>query len=185
MRFVLGLLAAGLLCAQAAADEVDLSFNSDALRIIYAHDLRNSRLNVDGGWLNNSDFGSVPHVGLTLRGFASGGANPIRAGLGGRLAYVDGDLSNQSGFGLAVGGFLSYTLTRFNRVTFTGAAYYAPDVLTGSGLKKYQDYTARIGYQFMRDAEIYLGVRFVEGDFDAAPKVEFDDGTHIGFFITF
>ena len=185
MRFVLALLAAGLLCAQAAADEIDLSFSNDALRVVYLHDLTNSRLNAEGGWLDNSDHGSALHVGLTLRGFASGGANPIRAGVGGRLAVVDGDLPDQNGYGLGMGGFLSYTLTRYNRITLTGAAYFAPDVLTGSGLKKYQDYTARLGYQIMRDAEIYLGVRYVKGNFDAAPQLLIDDGAHIGFSIRF
>ena len=185
MRFVLALLAAGLLWAQAAADEIDLSFSNDALRVVYLHDLRNSRLNVEGGWLDNSDSGSALHVGLTLRGFASGGSNPVRAGVGGRLAVVDGDLPDQSGYGFGVGGFLSFTLTRFNRITLTGAAYFAPDVLTGSGLEKYQDYTARLGYQIMRDAEIYLGVRYVKGDFNARPEVRFDDGMHIGFSIRF
>ncbi len=185
MRCVLALLAAGLLCVQAAADEIDLSFNSDALRIIYFHDLRESRLNIDGGWLDNGDNGDAVHVGVTLRGFASEGANPIRAGLGGRLAFVDGDRTDQSGFGLGVGGFLSYTLTRFNRITLTGAAYFTPNVLTDSDLEKYQDYTARIGYQFMRDAEVYLGVRYIKGDFDGAPNVVFDDGMHIGFSINF
>ncbi len=185
MRFVFALLAAGLLCAQVVADEIDLSFNSDALRIIYFHDLKDSRLNIDGGWLDHGDNGSAAHISVILRGFASEGANPIRSGLGGRLAFVDGDLSAQSGYGLSVGGFMSYTLTRYNRITLTGAAYFAPDVLTGSGLEKYQDYTFRFGYRFMRDAEIYLGARYVKGDFDAAPSVEFDDGAHIGFNIKF
>ena len=185
MRFVLALLAAGLLCVQAAADEIDLSFSSDALRVVYLHDITNSRLNVEGGWLENGDYGRALHVGLTLRGFASGGANPVRAGVGGRLAVVDGDLPNQSGYGLGVGGFLSYTFTRFNRITLTGAAYFAPDILTGSDLEKYQDYTARLGYQILRDAEIYLGVRYVKGSFDVTPEVLFDDGAHIGFSIRF
>ncbi len=185
MRCVLALLAAGLLCVQAAADEIDLSFSGDALRVVYLHDLTNSRLNVEGGWLENGDYGRALHVGLTLRGFASGGANPVRAGVGGRLAVVDGDLANQSGYGFGMGGFLSYTLTRFNRITLTGAAYFAPDILTGSDLEKYQDYTARLGYQIMWDAEIYLGVRYVKGDFNATSKVLFDDGVHIGFSIRF
>ena len=185
MRLVLALLAAGLLCAQAAADEIDLSFNNDALRIIYFHDVRDSRLNIDGGWLDNGDYGSAAHVSMTLRGFASEGVNPIRAGLGGRLAYVDGNLPDQSGFGLGVGGFLSYTLAKYNRITFTGAAYFAPDVLTGSGLEKYHDYTVKFGYRFMRDAEVYLGARYVKGEFDAIPNVLFDDGMHIGFNIRF
>ena len=185
MRFVLALLVAGLLCAQAAADEIDLSFNSDALRIIYLYDLRNTKLNLDGGWLYHSDNGNALHLGLTLSGFASEGANPVRGGLGGRVAYVDGDLPDQSGFALGVGGFLSYTLAKFNRITLTGAAYFAPDIATISDLEKYQDYTAKVGYQFLREADIYLGVRYVKGNFDTAPDVLFDNGMHIGFNLKF
>ena len=185
MRFVFALLVAGLCCAQAAADEIDLSLNSDALRFIYLHDLRNTELELDGGWLYNSDNGNAVHLGLTLPGFASEGANPVRAGLGGRLVYVDGDLSDQSGFGLGLGGFLSYTLAKFNRITLTGAAYFAADITTISDLEKYQDYTAKVGYQFMREAEVYLGARYVKGNFDTAPNVLFDNGMHVGFHVNF
>jgi hypothetical protein len=185
MRFVVVLLAAGLCCAQAVADEIDLSLNSDALRFIYLYDLRNTKLQLDGGWLYNDDNGNAVHLGLTLPGFASEGANPVRAGLGGRLVYVDGDLSDQSGFGLGLGGFLSYTLAKFNRITLTGAAYFAPDIATISDLEKYQDYTAKAGYQFTREAEIYLGVRYVKGNFDTAPNVLFDNGMHVGFNVKF
>lgn len=185
MKLVIVLLAAGLCCAQAAADEIDLSLNSDALRFIYDHDLRRTQLHLDGGWLYHEDNGNAVHLGLTLPGFASEGANPVRAGLGGRLVYVDGDLPDQSGFGLGFGGFLSYTLAKFNRINVTGAAYFAPDIATLSDLEKYQDYTAKVGYQFTREAEVYLGVRYVKGNFDTAPNVLFDNGMHVGFDVKF
>ena len=80
---------------------------------------------------------------------------------------------------------MSYTLAKFNRITLTGAAYFAPDIATISDLEKYQDYTAKVGYQFMREAEVYLGVRYVKGNFDTAPNVLFDNGMHVGFHVNF
>ena len=48
------------------ADEVDLGFNSDALRAIYVHEFRSNALELDGGWLHHTDNGNVLHVGLNL-----------------------------------------------------------------------------------------------------------------------
>ena len=117
MKIYLSLLGLTLCCAQAVADAVDLGFNSDAARLQYVHDLRSNSLKLDGGWLHNSDNGDVVHVGLHLADMASGGRNPVQAGLGGRVVYTNGDFSNQDGFAIPIGGYVRYTLPRLNRVS--------------------------------------------------------------------
>ena len=185
MRVYLSLLGLALCCAQAVADEVDLSFNSDAARLQYVRDLRSTTLRLDTGWLHHTDNGNVVHVGLHLADMASGGENPLQAGLGGRLVYTNGDLTNQDGFALPIGGYLRYTPNRFNRVSIAGEVYFAPDVLSLGDAKKYEEYAVRIGYNLMREADIYIGARYVKGEYKKSADARFDTGMHIGITLRF
>ena len=71
------------------------------------------------------------------------------------------------------------------RVTLTGIAYFAPDILTSGDADKYEDYTATVTYQFMREADVYVGARYVKGHFKRAPNALFDNGMHVGVRVRF
>jgi len=185
MKNLASLALAVLLCNSALADEVDFSFNSDAFRAFYIHDFRNNDLAADFGLLYNGDEGNVLNVSLYLTGFASDGSSPLQAGIGGRTGWVDGDNSGQSGAPLAVGGFLKYTFKKLNRVSIRGEAWYAPEILSFGDLDEYEDFSVRVGYNLLKAADIYIGLRYVRGDFDNDSKAEFDDGANIGFNIRF
>lgn len=184
MRRVISLLGMALFCLPVAADEVDLGFNSDALRVVYIHEFKSNALEIDGGWLHHTDNGNVVHVGLNLSDMASN-SKELVAGLGGRLAYQNGDGSKQSGLSVPVGGFLFFTPQRFNRLTLGAAAYFAPSVLSLGDAEKYQDYTVRVGYNVMRQADIYVGARYVKGEYKNAPDSYYDTGMHIGLTLRF
>ena len=185
MRIPAGFLAAFLLCNFAAADELDLSFNSDAVRLAYVRDLTNPDLQADFGFLTESDKGEVIHASLYLTGMASDGANPLEAAVGGRTAFVDGDGPNQEGIPLALGGFVKYTFADANRFSLRADLWYAPDVLTLNDLEKYEDFSIRLAYNILREADIYVGARYVRGEFDNGTDVIFDNGAHIGVNIRF
>jgi len=185
MRIILSVIGTVLLCGQVAADAIDLSFNSDAARLQYLHQLRSNNLNLDAGWLHHSDNGDVVHVGLHLADFASEGANPLRAGLGGRIIYTNGDRSNQSGFAVPIGGYLNYSLRKWNRIFIAGEAYFAPSVLSIGDMDRYEEYTIRVGYNVMRTADIYIGARYVKGEYDDASDARYDTGMNIGVALRF
>jgi hypothetical protein len=172
--------AAILLCTNAVADELDLSFNEDAFRVVYARDFAGSELSWDAAVLNHSDNGYVVSGTIYLTGFASDGDNPLEAGLGARAAWVDGDDSSQTGVPVAPGGFLKYTLPNFNRISIRVDAYYAPDVLAIKDVEKYEDYSIRVAYNLLREADIYVGARYVKGEFDNESEQLFDNGMHLG-----
>lgn len=185
MKWVISLLGIGVACAQVFADEVDLSFNSDALRLQYVHEMGSSGLNLDTGWLYNSDNGSVIHAGLHLVDLASSGRDKIEAGIGGRFVYTDGDQSKQSGFAVPVGGFVRFTPQSINRLSVGGSLYYAPNILAIGDLEKYQEYSIRVSYNVLRQADIYVGARYVRGDYKNARDVRYDTGMHIGLTLRF
>ena len=185
MKNLASLALAVLLCNSALADEVDFSFNSDAFRAFYIHDFKNHDLQSDFGLLYNSDEGSVANVSLYLSGFASDGSSPLQAGIGGRTGWLDGDKSGQSGAPLAVGGYLKYTFKKLNRVSIRGDAWFAPEILSFGDLEKYEDFSIRAGYNILKQADVYIGLRYVRGDFDNGTKADFDDSANIGFSIRF
>ncbi|TDJ47960.1 MAG: hypothetical protein E2O52_01965 [Gammaproteobacteria bacterium] len=185
MRRILPLLGVALFCSQVMADELDLGLNSDAVYVQYVHHYRESSLRLDGGWLHHTDNGDVAHVGLLLADLASSGPSKVEAGLGGRLVYTDGDRSKQDGLGLPLGGFIRFTPQQFNRVSLGASLYLAPDVLTVGDLDKYQEYAVRASYNLLREADIYIGARYVKGEYNKAPDVRFDTGMHIGITLRF
>jgi hypothetical protein len=185
MKFITGLLASVVLCASASAGEIDLSFNSDAVRAFYVHDFANRDLHSDFGFLTDSDKGEVINVSLYLKGMASDGENPLEGALGARTGYADGDGPDQEGFPLAIGGYLKYILAASNRFSIRVDAWYAPDALTLSDLEKYEDFSIRLAYNFLREADVYVGARYVAGEFDNGSDVIFDNGLNAGINIRF
>ncbi len=185
MKWVLSLLGASLVCAQVSADELDFSLNADALRLQYVYDLESTGLNLDGGWLYNSGTGSVLHGGLHLVDLASSGRNKIEVGIGGRFVYTNGEKSSQSGFAVPIGGLVRFTPKAMDRLSISGSLYFAPSILAIGDMDKYQEYTFRVGYNVLRQADIYIGARYVRGDYKKAPDARFDTGMNVGMSLRF
>ncbi len=174
-----------VICGQPLmAQQLDLSFNDDAVRGVYTVELRRD-VRADAGWLHDKDAGDVLHAGLVVGGEASSGPQSIQAGLGGRLFYLDGEKRNQEGYGLAVGGTLRVIVPEIDRIVIGAALYYAPDVLVGSDAEEYIDLSVRAAYRVTRNAEAYLGARYVRADFERGRDARFDTGFHIGLDLRF
>lgn len=181
--------AATLLSAPAWAGELDLSVNDDAARLAYAWKTPSDNLRLDAGWLHHQDRGDVINLGLHLEGAASSGTNPVVGGLGGKVFYIDPDQVGFDAIVLGVGGFLRYTLPRYNRFNIYAHAYYAPDVLAFGDGKQYREVEARIGYNVLREADVFLGVRYSNAEFDLSglgtPDITMDNGLHVGIQLRF
>ncbi|WP_405238866.1 YfaZ family outer membrane protein [Lentisalinibacter orientalis] len=169
----------------AGAADLDINVNDDAARLTYAWQVPERKLQFDAGWLHHQDRGDVGHLGLHLVDLASGGRNPVRGGLGGKLFYTNADRLDESGFVVGLGGFLAYTLPTYNRFSVSGHLYFAPDVLAFSGADGYQEFEARLSYNVLREADIYLGARYSKADFDDRGDALIDNGLHVGIQLRF
>lgn len=186
MRRCLPLLAMLLVSSPlAAANGLDLNINDKAVRVTVEFDLSNNLL-VDASLLHHEDKGDVAGAGLHLTGAATGGPNPLRAGLGGRLMAVDAKVGGEDdGVALPIGGFVNYTIPGYDRFVIGGSLYYAPDVLSFGDMTKYFEYNAWAGYSVLRQGQIYLGARRVRSSFKDSPGVTFDTGLHVGLRLRF
>ena len=174
-----------LTSVSALGAELDLNLNDDAARLTYAWDLESNDLRIDTGWLHHQDRGDVIHVGLHLNGEASNGANPVVGGLGGKLFFINADQFNSDVAVLGVGGFLRFTMPDYNRFSLYAHLYFAPDVLAFGDGKGYSEVEARMSYNVLREADLYLGVRHSEVKLDGFGTRKMDNGLHAGIQLRF
>jgi hypothetical protein len=180
-------LAAALACSPLAATAagLDLSVSDKAARAIVDFELSNN-LVVDGSILHHQDRGEVYGAGLHVVGLATGGPQPVKAGLGGRLLWVNSDVgARDDGFVLPLGGWVTYVVPDYDRFTLGGSLYYAPDVLSFGDASRYTEYNFWGAYDVTRQAKVYLGVRGIEADFDGSSSQRLDTGLHVGMKLRF
>lgn len=181
---VLLLFGLSSLSSAAVAHELDISVNEDAFRSVFTLTLQDN-LRIEGGVLHNSDSGSVISAGLQVTGDVATAGEKLTGGIGARLAYLDGDGSQRDGYALGLGGSVRWALPRYERFALSAEGYWAPEVLSGGDAEEYLDGTVRFGYSVTRQADVYLGARYVRADYDNRPSTHFDTGMNIGFNLRF
>jgi hypothetical protein len=193
MRHVLagwiGSLVAGgallVVTAPARADSLSLDLNDDAARVTFERPFAASKTRIDGSWLHHQERGDALSLGLHITGNAASQARPVNAGLGGRVYYVNADRADVDGVVLAVGGFVDGKLPNYDRIGFGAHVYFAPDVLAFGDASQFTDLSVHASYSVLRQGEVYLGLRNVQGEFDNRGDVTIDTGLMLGFRLNF
>ncbi|MDX1442874.1 MAG: YfaZ family outer membrane protein [Gammaproteobacteria bacterium] len=168
----------------AAASELDFNVSDEALAIDYMATPTEGGAQGSIGFLRQEDDIVIADLGLHLVDNAGTEQQPVTAGLGGKLFFLDTDVP--SGGGIAIGAFGRFNLSEANRVAVAGSIHYAPEVTTFSDVEGYWEFDARIEYEVLRNASIYLGYRKVEAEFEGLPRdVTLDSGAHFGMHFRF
>lgn len=164
------------------ADSLDLNLNNNAARLTFSWDARDNKLTFDAGWLHHQDTGDVLHVGLHLVDFAASGPGAPEVGVGGKLFYIDGKTNPNSSQGgaLGLGGFFRYNFPQADRFGLLGQLYFAPDVVAFGDTTGYLEASLGLSYDVLREADIYIGARYIRAEFEGRPDLKIDSGLHIG-----
>lgn len=176
--------------APAAAETLDVAIGDSTVRMGLSGPL--PQLNTEasaqydlGGVYRDERGGDafVPHVGVMLTGDT--GARDVRmtAGLGLRLAYIDGE--NDDGGVLALGGQVDVRLPGLERIALTAHAFGAPEATAFGDIEDYYDVGLSLGYEVVRGAWAYVAVREVRADVDPRGKIEADEGLFGGLRLNF
>ncbi len=172
---------AGIVSAQTTGRAVDISLNGDMVDAGFTWRLGDLKLLADVGWLHNQDRGDVFGGGVHLVDAASTGSDPLQAGMGVRALHVNPELASASGTAVALGGFVRYILPNANRFNIGAHGYYAPDVVAFGDLTEFYEIGVRVGYNVLRDGDVFLGARTVKAEFGGTGRLSIDSGLHIGF----
>ena len=184
-RICSGLVALCLLAppwalAQQKDSLIDLNLSDDAVRASFATRLGDGGLQAGAGWLHQQDKGDIVHLGLHLVDAAANSGTDLTAGIGTRLFFVDADNAQLDGSAVAIGGFVRYVFPEYNRFSVGAHLYFAPDVVAFGDLNRYNEIEARISYNVLRDADVYIGARSARARFEQGGSISFNSGLLLG-----
>lgn len=191
--FAVSLFVLAAPAAQAAG--LDINLSSQALRGTFSGSLTDVFPRVSGqyemglllGEEESRNFQQV-HGGVLVTGDAGAQQANVTAGLGGRIAAINGDDTNGgdlAGGALALGGMIEARLPAFNRIGAIAYAYGAPKASAFGDLEGYLEYAVALDYQVLRTASLYAGYRQLKVDVKDIGDFSVDNGWHLGLRLTF
>jgi hypothetical protein len=177
-------VAPGAVFAQGSG--LDLSVSGHSVRAAFDSEITLSGLDLSFEGMHNNDNGDVAGVGLGLRANANPGHSPVTALIGVKAVWLHPDYSGvDNGYALAIGGGIDYVLPQFNRLSFGGRIFWAPNVTSFSNATRYLSGAVRAGYRVLPNGTVYLGYRHMTASFEGTDSLILDNGLNIGFALRF
>lgn len=164
-----------------ASRSLDVSLSNDTARLELERSLKGSPLGrglVRGAVFFTDGDEQLLSLGLHVRGEAGSRSPGLFAGLG-----LDGHLGSLRGKGVAalsLAGALDYFPPPVPRLHLGLRVGYAPKILSFIKADGLLEGTARVGYELLQDAFVYLEYRRLEVGLERAPDRVPDDGGHVG-----
>lgn len=81
---------------------------------------------------------------------------------------------------LSLGGQMRYIPPSYNRLDFYLEGFFSPEIVTFKDADNLLFLTARIGYEVMPQALVYIGYREIDLELDTGVDVTVEQGGHIG-----
>ena len=176
------LLSAACACR---ADNLDFNLASNAVAADFTVPLTSTGGEGDLGYLHHSGRADVAQAGFDLTGNASPVGSPAIFGVGVKAFYINPKFVDENGLALGIGGHFRYTWPTYNRFAIGGELYYAPNIVSFRNTDRYLQTSVRGAYQILRNADIYVGYRYITAAFGGGPSVTLDSSIIVGMSLTF
>ncbi|PCI41430.1 MAG: hypothetical protein COB51_14025 [Moraxellaceae bacterium] len=161
---------------QAASESLSFNLRNDAARLEFMAPLGSGDLAYTASLLHHEDDGDYATLGLEL---VQKMDKHSYVGLG--LALMAFDVEEGDGAGLGVGGFVRYAFPTMPALAFGGQLYYSPDVIAFDDVDRIWEAALRLELRVMDQADVYVGYRRVNVDFEPQGEANIDEGGHLGF----
>lgn len=183
---VSSMLCAGMvLSSSAIASSLEASLSDEAARIQYEGGFESNELNLGVDYLHHEDNGDLAGVSLYTSGDSLGNIDSLKTAIGAKFVYLDVNDSDLSGGALALGGFVKHNLAAVNLVSIRADLFYAPNVVSFGDADGFLEMSVRAEYQLMENADVFLGVKKIEMDFEGIGEADIDDSIFLGIGINF
>jgi hypothetical protein len=160
----ISLMVLSLAAAPAFAGNVDLSLTNDSVKGQVDFFGTNSDVQLGAGYTYHEDRVDILNVDFHAQGRTAIGNLPTTAGLGVRALAWDAD--SLDGGALALGGFATVNIPKVPGLSFSGAAHYAPSILSFGDSDSLTSLELRTSYRVIRNAEVFAGYRYLATDLD-------------------
>jgi hypothetical protein len=184
-RIALFLALATAACASQAANTLDFNLASNAVAAEFSTNLTDTGLEGSLGFLHHSNRVDLFDVGADLVGNASPAGSPLIFGVGGKFFYISPKNGVGNGEALAVGAHFRYTWPYFNRFAVGGELYYAPSIVAFQSADRFWEGRLTANYQILRNADAYVGYRYVSAAFNGSSNVTLDSSIIVGLSLSF
>ncbi len=173
----------------ANAARLDVNLNQDSARFTYYSLIGGStygRTEMSTGVLYNEDKNYLLELGLQVIDVAGSDSPGLEIGVGPKLYYMHADKPDVSGLSIAIGGIVRYNLPQLQRMVLQGTLYYAPSITSTLDTSNFLEYGARVAYEILPTANIYLGFRRISVDYTKGKGTHtLDDGAMLGMDFSF
>lgn len=173
--FVKGMVAGvgvALLSGSVSASSLNIGLSNDTIEAGVAFPIATSA-QISAGYLKSEDQGRVIELGLqTVQHMET-----HTVSLGGKYIDLNSD-RREDGHALALGG--DYRRGLAPQLSLGFSAYYAPSVLSSSGIDRHYRVDVKLMYQLMPTADIYAGYREVKFKFDTMADQTIEEGLYVG-----
>lgn len=172
----------------ASAQQIDLSMSNDTALLSYTMPISYSpagRTDADFGVLYTEDNDLMIMAGIAMSGEAGSQVPGLDGGVG--FKFYGLSMDNGADIGaVTIGGMLRYVLPGLNRVGLVGSLNYAPNITTVGDADRLWDFNARVEFEVLPAAIVYLGYRDVGARMEINKfDIDMDKGAHIGLKMSF
>jgi hypothetical protein len=168
------------------ADTVDINLRDNSVQLQYAASVGRDSLGTSelhAGLLYTDKNDRFGDFGLVVKEAAGSSDSGITAGVG--LKGVVASVNGNDALALALGGQVHYSLPAVPRLGIAGQLYFSPNIVTYRDAERFIEAGARLEYEVIPQAVVYLGYRRISFSLINKPDVILDVGFHAGVRIAF
>ncbi len=175
----------------ALADTIDINLRDASAQLQYISSMGRDALGKTEfhfGVLYVNKNNLLSDFGLLVKDELGGNAPGFSVGVGikGVVARVTGnnpEVSNASA--LALGGLVRYSPPASPRLGIVGQVYLSPNIVTFGDADRYVETGARLEFELIPQAVVYLGYRRIGFGLKSRPYAILDEGVNLGVRISF
>ena len=179
--------------ATAVAGTLDFNVNNDAVTgQLSGQPFERPEVSLFGGFFYHQDDGQTLNLGILL-------SDPVEnerdyrpwAKVGLKAVAFESDERNgdSSGSAIAPGGMLTFFVPNVQNLYVDFIGYFAPEVLAFGDSDRYWEVSARLTYQLMSTADVYVGYQHIEFSREERRRrdneITLDDSLHVGAVLRF
>jgi YfaZ precursor len=160
------------------AADADISLTNESAKGQINFFQTNSDMQLGAGYTYHEGSRHIGNIDFHAQGRTAVGNLPTTAGLGLRaLAWEDDRLD---GGAVGLGGFATLNIPEAPGLSFTGALHYAPSILSFGDSEDLTSLELRANYRVIRNAELFVGYRYLSTDFERGGDLDLDEGLMAG-----
>lgn len=173
----ISLMALTLVTVPAWASDLDLSLTDESVRGQISFFDNTDDLQLGAGYTYHEGSRHIINLDFHAQGRTALGNLPTTAGIGVRgLAWDDDD--DLDGGAMGIGGYATVNIPAVPGLSFGGSLHYAPSILSFGDSDDMTSVEIRGSYRLIRNAEVFVGYRYLNTDLDKASRddIDLDEG---------